>query len=332
MRKDIYQIGFLIFDGFPMACLTSMIEPLRAANEISDTKNFNWVLVSEGPKRVEASANVAFETDFNIETVGQLDALVLLSPPTANFSNKRSEGILRKLERHGCTIGAVSGGVFLLAKASVGLNNPYSVHWCYAEAFKNQFPDVVSSEQVIETSNNIITASGAAAAFDLALMLINARLGLAVRAEVACWFQHPIMRDQDVKQIMPTVNHYEASENTPQIANRAIKMVKNRLNDPFSITDIALELGITPRHLTRVFSDTYGQSPSKYFRMIRMDAARQMVLYTNQRIGEIALAVGYTNSTNLRKHYIELFAISPEEEREKINLFRVSGNSPIPTS
>ncbi len=31
------KIGFLIFPGFPMACLTSMIEPMRAANEISGT-------------------------------------------------------------------------------------------------------------------------------------------------------------------------------------------------------------------------------------------------------------------------------------------------------
>ena len=39
--------GFLIFDGFPMSCLTSLIEPLRAANEISKTQTFSWELISE---------------------------------------------------------------------------------------------------------------------------------------------------------------------------------------------------------------------------------------------------------------------------------------------
>jgi transcriptional regulator GlxA family with amidase domain len=34
------SVGFLIFEGFPMACLTSMIEPLRAANEISGQEAF----------------------------------------------------------------------------------------------------------------------------------------------------------------------------------------------------------------------------------------------------------------------------------------------------
>ena len=59
---------------------------------------------------------------------------------------------------------------FLLAKAKVRPNISYSVHWCYAAAFSSQFPNNISSEQVIETDKNIITASGAAAAFDLALL------------------------------------------------------------------------------------------------------------------------------------------------------------------
>ena len=47
------RLGFLMFSGFPMACLTSAIEPLRAANEITGRKEFVWKLVSEtrGPVR-----------------------------------------------------------------------------------------------------------------------------------------------------------------------------------------------------------------------------------------------------------------------------------------
>ena len=92
----------------------------------------------------------------------------------------------------------------MLAKAKVRPNIRYSVHWCYAAAFTNQFPNNISSEQVIETDRNIMTASGAAAAFDLALLLIRSRLGSSIAAEVACWFQHPIMRNQDVKQLRPS--------------------------------------------------------------------------------------------------------------------------------
>lgn len=315
-----------------MACLTSMIEPLRASNEISDTKSFEWKLFSENADKVEASANVAFETDGKIEEIENLDALILLSPPNADFINSRSVGVIRRLERHGCTIGAVSGGVFLLAKAKVRPNIRYSVHWCYAAAFTNQFPNNISSEQVIETDRNIMTASGAAAAFDLALLLVRSRLGSSVAAEVACWFQHPIMRNQDVKQVIPSLNELEGLEEMPELARKAISLVNQKINYPLQVNDIADEIGITSRHLSRIFKEATGESPRKYFRKLRVNAARQMILYTNEKIGEIALSVGFSSASILRSHYIELFSLSPEEERKKINLFRVNDNSPIPVT
>ena len=315
-----------------MACLTSMIEPLRASNEISETKSFEWKLFSENADKVEASANVAFETDGKIEEIEKLDALILLSPPNADFINSRSVGVIRRLERHGCTIGAVSGGVFLLAKAKVRPNIRYSVHWCYAAAFSNQFPSNISSEQVIETDRNIMTASGAAAAFDLALLLILSRLGSSVAAEVACWFQHPIMRNQDVKQVIPSLNELEGLEEMPELARKAIALVNQKIKYPLQVNDIADEIGITSRHLSRIFKEATGESPRQYFRKLRVNAARQMILYTNEKIGEIALSVGFSSASILRSHYIDLFSLSPEEERKKINLFRVNDNSPIPVT
>ena len=315
-----------------MACLTSMIEPLRASNEISETNSFEWKLFSENADKVEASANVAFETDGKIEEIEKLDALILLSPPNADFINSRSVGVIRRLERHGCTIGAVSGGVFLLAKAKVRPNIRYSVHWCYAAAFTNQFPNNISSEQVIETDRNIMTASGAAAAFDLALLLIRSKLGSSIAAEVACWFQHPIMRNQDVKQVRPSLNELEGLEEMPELARKAIALVNQKINYPLQVNDIADEIGITSRHLSRIFKEATGESPRQYFRKLRVNAARQMILYTNEKIGEIALSVGFSSASILRSHYIDLFSLSPEEERKKINLFRVNDNSPIPVT
>jgi len=309
-----------------------MIEPLRASNEISDTKSFEWKLFSENADKVEASANVAFETDGKIEEIEKLDALILLSPPNADFINSRSVGVIRRLERHGCTIGAVSGGVFLLAKAKVRPNIRYSVHWCYAAAFTNQFPNNISSEQVIETDRNIMTASGAAAAFDLALLLIRSKLGSSIAAEVACWFQHPIMRNQDVKQVRPSLNELEGLEEMPELARKAIALVNQKIKYPLQVNDIANEIGITSRHLSRIFKEATGESPRQYFRKLRVNAARQMILYTNEKIGEIALSVGFSSASILRSHYIDLFSLSPEEERKKINLFRVNDNSPIPVT
>ena len=94
-----------------------MIEPLRASNEISIRKVLNGSYFPENADKVEASAKVAFETDGKLEEIEKLDALILLSPPNADFINSRSVGVIRRLERHGCTIGAVSGERIFASKS-----------------------------------------------------------------------------------------------------------------------------------------------------------------------------------------------------------------------
>ena len=63
IKSEIQTIGFLIFLGFPMACLTSMIEPFRAANEIAQTQKFSWQLIYENGDKVMSSAQFLFEPD-----------------------------------------------------------------------------------------------------------------------------------------------------------------------------------------------------------------------------------------------------------------------------
>ena len=58
-----------------MACLTSMIEPLRAANEIAGKEAFGWKIVSEDGNRVQASANVWFEPDLSLDECNDQDQI-----------------------------------------------------------------------------------------------------------------------------------------------------------------------------------------------------------------------------------------------------------------
>ena len=48
------------------------------------------------------------------------------------------------------------------------------MHWCYDAAFADEFPEIAKTDEVIMLDRRCYTVSGAAAAFDLALMLIEA--------------------------------------------------------------------------------------------------------------------------------------------------------------
>ncbi|MFV2054449.1 GlxA family transcriptional regulator [Aliiroseovarius sp. YM-037] len=332
-RNEIMQVGFLIFPGFPMACLTSMIEPLRAANEVAGQEAFGWTLISEEGARVKASANVWFEPEHALADCDGLDQLFLLSGPSSKFVNPTSsQGKLRKLARHGVTMGAISGGIFPLARTGLLDGFTTSVHWCYEAAFSAEFPRLEATEDVIAIDRRRVTASGAAAAFDLSLHLIEEVLGADVATEVACWFQHPLVRGQGVSQRKPTFAAESTNDMLPQIVRKAVDIFADHIEDPINIADVAAEVGVSVRQLERMFHKTTGNTPLGYYKSLRMHKARQLLHYSKDTMIEIATAVGYTSSSAMCKNYIDVFGIHPREDRKKINMFRVRDNTIVPSA
>lgn len=334
-RNEDTLIGFLIFPGFPMACLTSMIEPLRAANEIAGQETFRWKLISETGARVEASAKVGFdpELSLNDEDCEGLHQLFLLSGPSSRFEKPIiSEGKLRKLKRHGVSVGAISGGVFPLARAGLLTGYATSVHWCYEAAFEAEFPDIKATKDVITIDRNRMTASGAAAAFDLSLGLIDEVLGADIATEVACWFQHPLMRGEGVTQKRPTFAAESTQDMLPPLIAQAVQMFADHIEDPLNISDVADAVGVSVRQLERLFQKTTGNTPLGYYKSLRMHKARQLLLYSKENMIQIALAVGYSSSAVLAKNYRDVFGIHPREDRKKVNMFRVRDNTIVPSA
>lgn len=332
-HNSVIQIGFLIFPGFPMACLTSMIEPLRAANEIAGKTAFGWTLISEDGGRVQASANVWFDPDMALADCDGLDQIFLLSGPSSKFANdQKSNGTLRKLARHGVTMGAVSGGVFPMARAGLLDGHTASVHWCYEAAFAAEFPNLKATQDVIMMDRRRSTASGAAAAFDLSLSLISQALSEDVATEVACWFQHPLVRGQGVTQRKPTFAATSTNDMLPEHVRRAVEIFSTHIEDPVNIADVADEIGISVRQLERMFQKTTGNSPHGYYKTMRMQKARQLLLYSKDTMVQIAIAVGYSSSSSMSKSYVEVFGVLPKEDRDKVNMFRVRENAIVPSA
>jgi transcriptional regulator GlxA family with amidase domain len=318
MTKPLH-LGFLMFQGFPMACLTSAIEPLRAANEITGTRAFSWVLLGETSEPVRSSAEVRFTPDDVLDQAQGLDQVYLLSPPMGAFLDaKHTPAVLRRLDRAGVTMGAFSGGIFPLVRAGLMEGHRCSVHWCYETAFKAEFAQVSAEETVIVRDRRRITASGAGAVFDLMLRLIEERLGRETMTEVACWFQHPFVRDEDARQKVPVQGAGGTADALPQPIREAIRLFDAHIEDPLRIPDVADAVEMSERNFERLFKRETGQSPLRYYRLVRLAKARQRVLYSDDSLAEIAASVGYPRSGPMARHYAQAFGVSPQNERKAL--------------
>lgn len=327
------HFGFLLLPDFPMACLTSAIEPLRAANEIGEKTIFHWKLLSEDGNAVRSSAGVVFQPDTGLEQAEDIDVLIVLAGPKSAPTNPgRTYGRLRYLARHGTPLGAVSGGVFPLARSGVLEGHLCSVHWCYRAAFENEFPDLLASDDVVVLGPSRLTASGAAAAFDMMLSVIEHVTGPEIATEVACWFQHPVMRSEGVRQRTPSLMSDETTDALPILVKQAIELFAQNVEFPLSTQEVAKALNVSPRQLERNFRDALDESPARYYRIIRLRAARQLVRFTNQPISEIAESVGYGTTTRFSHLYKDMFGLRPTEDRSRANSFRVEENLTLPST
>lgn len=65
------------------------------------------------------------------------------------------------------------------------------------------------------------------------------------------------------------------------------------------------------------FKYLYGVSPYKYLKNMRMEAALDLLLDTENKITVISENLGYKNSGHFAKLFKEYYGISPKEYRNK---------------
>ena len=116
--------------------------------------------------------------------------------------------------------------------------------------------------------------------FDLTLELIGTALGDAAMNEVACMFQHPVLRSGSARQKVPVLQSARTVDQMPPAVKQAISIFSENVETPVGIREVARRTGISPRQLERSFRTATGLSPGEYYRRQRLKTARQMVRYS----------------------------------------------------
>ncbi|HET7437560.1 MAG TPA: helix-turn-helix transcriptional regulator [Thermoanaerobaculia bacterium] len=78
---------------------------------------------------------------------------------------------------------------------------------------------------------------------------------------------------------------------------------------------IASQLGVCLTRLEHLFKRDTGKSMRDHLRDRRLEAAAAMLVETNQRVSEIAWAVGYKDVANFNHAFRHMFGVSPSEYR-----------------
>ncbi len=83
--------------------------------------------------------------------------------------------------------------------------------------------------------------------------------------------------------------------------------------------DLAREVAISKRHLSRVFADIYGMSFREKLIEVRLHRAAQLLEQTKMNIDEISSAVGYKSFSGFHRAFVRYFDCTPYEYRKHNN-------------
>lgn len=102
-----------------------------------------------------------------------------------------------------------------------------------------------------------------------------------------------------------------------QIA-RAISMLRDRLDKPVNINEIAEELHMASSTFHRHFKKVTNMSPLQYLKKLRLHEAQRMMLSDGIDSGKASMAVGYESVSQFSREYKRLFGEPPRKNILKL--------------
>ena len=182
-------VGFLLIPGFALMSYAAAVEPLRAANQLSGKTLYRWWHAAPGRGPVAASNGVAIIPDFTPRDAAAAELVfVCAGGNPATFDDPVTFAWLRRLARQGVTIGGISGGPYVLARAGLLDGRRATLHWEHAAAFHEAFPEVDVVPSLFVLDGDRITCSGGVSALDMMVALIARDHGHDLAAAVGEWF------------------------------------------------------------------------------------------------------------------------------------------------
>ena len=211
-------------------------------------------------------------------------------------------------------MGGVDTGAFALAEA--GLLNGYqaTLHWESISTFCERYTDVAVREQLFVVDRDRITCAGGNATLDLMLAQITRHSGQGLAQIVANAFVLQRTRqDKEPQRLEP--EHLGDESHSPVI--RVLQDMERNIETPLSAQHLAKRAGVSVRALNRVLHAKIGESPMRYYRKIRLQAARNALFYSDVPIQEIAASCGFASPEVFSRTFKEHFGLSPREFRRR---------------
>lgn len=276
-RRRPRHIAILVYDGVRTLDVTGPLEVFDIARGMGYSYSVG-IYSSAAQQSIRCSSGLTLDATPGTALDECVDTLVIpggdaLATDGVPADVRRFIGTHAPAARR---VAAVCAGSFALAAAGLLDGRRATTHWRHLDALAARHPStIVERESIYTRDGNIWTSAGVAAGIDLALALVAEDHG----ADVA----------QDISKDMVVLSRRLEGHPQISVAARTPRPKHPELDrlmatigaDPagqYELDAVAAELGLSPRHLARLFKAQTGMTLRQYVYEVRLENAVALVL------------------------------------------------------
>jgi transcriptional regulator GlxA family with amidase domain len=316
-KKNKSLVVFLVSPAVHLLDLGGPVQIFQEAIEYGAALELTFVHLRSGTLKSSSGLPFGPLADFRELRLRSGDYVIL---PGMDSSLFRAEGFrsgiqdfsqwLREQHAAGATICSVCTGVFVLAASGLLDGRSCTTHWKFQTMLQEQYPDLqVLRNRLFVEDGDIYSSAGVASGIDLALHLLYKKYGATFSASVARETVVYLRRgaeDPQISGFLKFRNHLEDP------VHEAQDYISQHLGEKFSLEDLAAEMGMSSRNLTRLFKKTTGLTIGSYRVMLQLEQAQQM-LRENHKVDKTASACGLGSANQLRTLFKKHLGKLPSE-------------------
>ena len=309
------------FTLISLACFVDFLRHCADESNYSRQAYCSWTLLSHNRKKIRASCGFEIQPQsvFAATDPRNFDCVVIHGGVLRSYVRVPDE--LYEFAKHadscGVPLAGLCTGSFVLAELGFLNRRRCAVHFTLLEAMRQLFPQVIPvvDESVVRDGSYTTCASGLAA-INLAALLVREYCGqtrVYKGMHYLCTGSGSVNPEEGMQQ------EVAALASLDRRLSNAVGIMRQHMRHPYAFSALAREAGTTEKTLSRLFLRYLKTSPQKYWRGMRLDMARHLVINTDLSMMQIAFECGFTDDSHLAKRFSEKYGFSPAAMRKAHN-------------
>jgi len=280
----------------------------------SDGYQVVTVGLQEGVVRTAAGVRIAVDESATTAAQRGLDTLIVPGGRGARVSGAELVAAVARLSAGVRRTASVCTGAFLLAQAGLLSGRTVTTHWRYAQVLRRSYPDVlVDADAIFVRSGGLFSSAGVSAGIDLSLALVEddhgAQVARAVAREMVVFMRRPGGQSQ-----------FSVRIDLPAVPDGPLRAVLDAVTaDPageHTVAALARRAGVSVRHLTRLFDEALGTTPSRFVESSRIEAAQRLLL-SGLPVTTVARDSGFGSDETMRRAFGRRLGLTPSAYRDR---------------